>query len=91
MFYTRFLEIPLLSRMDAVREYVVDDYETLAGRDLNDEEQQYFYEQFMAMYETRDIYVLYSRFLESVGMCPFQSCGMRSVCCAMRMSIRCCI
>ena len=70
LFYTRFLEIPLLSRMDAVREYVVDDYETLAGRDLNEEEQQYFYEQFMAMYETRDIYVLYSRFLESVGMCP---------------------
>lgn len=68
LFYTRFLEIPLLSRMDAVREYVVDDYETLAGRDLNEEEQQYFYEQFMAMYETRDIYVLYSRFLESVGM-----------------------
>ena len=48
LFYTRFLEIPLLSRMDAVREYVVDDYETLAGRDLNEEEQQYFYEQFMA-------------------------------------------
>ena len=70
LFYTRFLEIPLLSRMDAVREYVVDDYETLAGRDLNEEEQQYFYEQFMAMYETRDIYVLYSRFLESVGMRP---------------------
>ena len=68
LFYTRFLEIPLLSRMDAVREYVVDDYETLAGRDLNEEEQQYFYEQFMAMYETRDIYVLYSRFLESIGM-----------------------
>ena len=73
LFYTRFLEIPLLSRMDAVREYVVDDYETLAGRDLNEEEQQYFYEQFMAMYETRDIYVLYSRFLESVGMCPLPS------------------
>ena len=68
LFYTRFLEIPLLSRMDAVREYVVDDYETLAGRDLNEEEQQYFYDQFMAMYETRDIYVLYSRFLESIGM-----------------------
>ena len=59
--------------MDAVREYVVDDYETLAGRDLNEEEQQYFYEQFMAMYETRDIYVLYSRFLESVGMRPLPS------------------
>ena len=70
LFYTRFLEIPLLSRMDAVREYVVDDYETLAGRDLNEEEQQYFYDQFMAMYETRDIYVLYSRFLESIGMRP---------------------
>lgn len=73
LFYTRFLEIPLLSRMDAVREYVVNDYETLAGRDLNEEEQQYFYEQFMAMYETRDIYVLYSRFLESVGMRPLPS------------------
>ena len=74
LFYTRFLEIPLLSRMDAVREYVVDDYETLAGRDLNEEEQQYFYEQFMAMYETRDIYVLYSRFLEKEGYRPLPHC-----------------
>lgn len=72
LFYTRFLEIPLLSRMDAVREYVADEYETLAGRDLNEEEQEYFTDRFRKMYETRDIYVLYSRFLESIGKKPLK-------------------
>lgn len=67
LFYHKFLDIPLLSRMDAVMEYLIDEYETLAGKDLEEEEKLYFQEKFLRMYETRDIYVIYNRFLESCG------------------------
>ena len=42
----------------------------------------------MAMYETRDIYVLYSRFLESVGMRRFRGYGTKNECCGMKTSTR---
>lgn len=67
LFYHKFLDIPLLSRMDAVMEYLIDEYETLAGKDLEEEEKLYFQEKFLRMYETRDLYVIYNRFLESCG------------------------
>ena len=41
--------------------------ETLRGRDLSDEEREEINEKFMKMYETRDCYVLYSRFLKQEG------------------------
>ncbi|NCC44762.1 MAG: AAA family ATPase, partial [Clostridia bacterium] len=64
LFYTRFLEIPLLSRMEAVMEYVIDAYETLVGKDLVEEEQQQIRDRFMGMYETRDLYRIYNGYLE---------------------------
>ena len=67
LFYHKFLDIPLLSRMEAVMEYLIDEYETLAGKDLEEEEKLYFQEKFLRMYETRDLYVIYNRFLESCG------------------------
>ncbi len=67
LFYSRFPDIPLLSRMDAVMEYVTDEYETLAGRDFEEDEKLCVWEKFMEMYENRDLYVLYSRFLEESG------------------------
>lgn len=67
LFYYKFTDIPLLSRMEAVMEYVIDEYETLSGKDLPDEEKLYFQEKFLNMYETRDIYKIYNGFLEEAG------------------------
>lgn len=70
LFYFKFLDIPLLSRMGAVAEYFIDQVETLRDRDLADEEKEELTERFLRMYETRDCYVLYSRFLEEAGYDP---------------------
>lgn len=67
LFYFRFPDIPLLLRMDAVMEYFVDEYETLTGRDFNEEELEILRERFRSMYRTQDLYVLYSQFLEDNG------------------------
>ena len=63
LFYFKFMDIPLLSRMDAVAEYFIDEVETLKGFDLPDEEREAVKSRFYRMYETRDLYVLYNRFL----------------------------
>lgn len=67
LFYFKFMDIPLLARMDAVCDYFIDEVETLRDRDLPDEERELIREDFYSLYETRDLYVLYSRFLESSG------------------------
>ncbi len=67
MFYFRFQNIPLLSRMDAVMEYFVDEYETLSGRNISDEEMESIKERFRSMYVTRDIYEIYNWLLEEYG------------------------
>ena len=61
------MDIPLLSRMDAVAEYFIDEVETLKGFDLPDEEREAVKNRFYRMYETRDLYVLYNRFLRQEG------------------------
>lgn len=38
LFYFKFQDVPLLSRMDAVMEYVIDEYETLYDRTVSEEE-----------------------------------------------------
>ena len=70
LFYFKFMDIPLLSRMEAVAEYFIDEVETLRGSDMEEEERELVMEKFMSMYETRDLYVLYSRFLEREGYPP---------------------
>lgn len=67
LFYEKFTEFPLLKRMDAVREYIVDEYETLTGKELSQEEDDRMRIVFDKMYETKDIYILYSRFLAAKG------------------------
>ena len=67
LFYFKFQEIPLLARMDAVREYFVDAYETLHGRKLSEEDEAYLKQQFDRMYVTKDVYVIYSQLLEECG------------------------
>lgn len=46
LFYEKFLDVPLLSRIEAVMEYLLDEYETLTGRDLSEEERPVFQENF---------------------------------------------
>lgn len=67
LFYFKFGEIPLLSRMDAVAEYFIDEVETLRNRDMEEEEKEAVKEKFRGMYETGDVYVLYNRFLSEEG------------------------
>ena len=67
LFYFKLMDIPLLSRMDAVAEYFIDEVETLKGFDLPDEEREAVKSRFYRMYETRDLYVLYNRFLRQEG------------------------
>ena len=74
LFYFKFLDVPLLSRMHSVAECFIDQVETLRDRDLSDEEREEVMECFRSMYETRDCYVLYSRFLEKEGYRPLPHC-----------------
>ena len=67
LFYYKFPEYPLLARMEAVMEYVLDEYETLYHRTLVEEELLWIREWFMGMYETMDIYEIYNRILEENG------------------------
>lgn len=67
LFYFKFLDIPLLSRMDAVKEYFIDEYETLNGREISLEDEEWLQQQFDSMYETRDIYEIYNRLLKECG------------------------
>lgn len=67
LFYEKFQDIPLLKRMDAVMEYCVDEYETLRGKDLTDEERQCIQEKFDRMYVTKDLYLIYNRLMDVCG------------------------
>ncbi|MGN1167617.1 MAG: HelD family protein [Lachnospiraceae bacterium] len=67
LFYFRFQNVPLLNRMDSVREYFADEYETLHNRALSDEEQEYIQAKFNQMYVTKDIYKIYNWMLEENG------------------------
>lgn len=67
LFYFKFMDIPLLSRMEAVAEYFIDEVETLRDADLAEEEREALMEKFLSMYEMRDLYVLYNAFLEREG------------------------
>lgn len=63
-FYDKFAGIPLLSRMDAVREYFVDEYETLTGKTVSEEDLLEIQGKFDRMYVTKDLYEIYNWFLE---------------------------
>ncbi len=68
LFYFRFSEYPLLARMEAVMEYVLDEYETLYSRTIPEEDMVYIREWFMGMYETTDIYEVYNQILAENGL-----------------------
>lgn len=68
LFYFKFPELPLLSRMEAVMEYVIDEYETLCNRTLPEEEVFFIREKFMDMYVTTDVYEIYNWILDRNGL-----------------------
>ena len=67
LFYFKFGEVPLLSRMEAVMEYFVDEYETLYGKNLCEEELEVIRDMFMKMYVTTDVYEIYNWLMEESG------------------------
>lgn len=70
LFYFKFQHVPILSRMEAVMEYFIDEYETLYQRTISEEEQEYLKEQFFGMYVTRDLYEIYNWLMEEAGYPP---------------------
>ena len=70
LFYYKCPELPLLSRMESVMEYVVDEYETLYDRTISEEDMLMIREKFMGMYETQDVYKIYNWILEENGFEP---------------------
>lgn len=67
MFYFKFQDTPLLERMGAVRDYFVDAYETLKGRQISEEDAELLKTRFDSMYVTRDLYEIYNWLLEDYG------------------------
>lgn len=67
LFYFKFQDIPLLSRMDAVMEYFIDAYETLHDCTLSDEDLDTVSRKFQKFYITKDLYKIYNKFLEENG------------------------
>lgn len=70
LFYFRFQNTPLLDRLNAVREYFADEYETLKRRSLSEVEEEALEGIFSRMYVTTDIYRIYSRMLRAYGYEP---------------------
>ena len=89
LFYFKFRDIPLLSRMEAVAENFIDEVETLRDNDMDEEERAIVMEKFMNMYETQDLYVIYSRFLESCGYPGLPHVQLQGESFGTRTSIRC--
>ncbi len=77
--------------MDAVAEYFIDEVETLKGFDLPEEERDAVKSRFYRMYETRDLYVLYNRFLRQEDFRRFHRYSTKKESFVMRMCIRFCI
>lgn len=67
LFYFKFQDVPLLERMNAVMEYVAEEFATLWQRDLREEEMQFLQKQFDSMYVTMDLYKIYGKLMETYG------------------------
>lgn len=67
MFYEKFPDIPIMKRMESIAEYVIDEEETLRGRDFEPEEKEEIIAGMNKMYETMELSRLYRSFLENYG------------------------
>lgn len=73
LFYERFSETPILSRMKKIGEYLIDAEETLRNKNIKEEEKQEILDQFYRMYETTNLLEIYNRFLEKSGREPMDT------------------
>ena len=67
LFYEKFPDIPILERMKTIAEYVIDEEETLCGRELDVLEKEIIVAKLEKMYETTNLFLLYNRFLKESG------------------------
>ena len=67
LFYDKFPDIPILERLKTVAEYIIDEEETLSGKEMDPMEREIIVDKIERMYESKDFYVLYNQFLEESG------------------------
>ena len=72
LFYDKFPDIPILERLKTVAEYIIDEEETLTGKELDVLEREIVVDKLERMYESKDFYALYNRFLEESGRTPIR-------------------
>lgn len=73
LFYEKFSDVPILSRMEKIGEYLIDAAETLENRNMPAEERQEVFERLNGMYDTRNLLELYNRFLDETGRIPMNA------------------
>ena len=73
MFYEKLSDVPILSRMEKIGEYLIDAWETLRDKNMEEEEKQEIFDRLNQMYETRNLLELYNRFLEDCGREPLDT------------------
>ncbi len=67
LFYEKFPDIPILERMKTIAEYIIDEEETLSGREFDVLEREIIVSKLEKMYETTNLLELYNRFLRESG------------------------
>ena len=67
LFYEKLWDVPLMERMNRIAEFIIDEEETLRGRDMSADERAYITDSLNAMYVDRDLLSLYNTFLASSG------------------------
>ena len=73
LFYDKFADCPILSRMDLVAEKFIDDFETRyfvehPEEELPPDQRELIYEKFRSMYASRDFYEIFNWFLMDRGL-----------------------
>ena len=72
LFYEKFPDIPILERIKTIAEYIIDEEETLSGKELDVLEREIVVDKLERMYESKDFYALYNRFLEESDREPIR-------------------
>ncbi|MBO5353799.1 MAG: AAA family ATPase [Lachnospiraceae bacterium] len=67
LFYEKFPDIPILERIKTIAEYIIDEEETLSGKELDVMERDIIVSRLEKMYEMTDLFRLYNRFLKESG------------------------
>lgn len=67
LFFFKFVDLPIMTRMEAIGEKILDEYETLYPP-VSQEEKDEFYITLNSMLRTTDLYEIYNEFLEEQGM-----------------------